>query len=279
MSSRGGVATKSRGNGDAFQRELPLGFAPTVTMEAEVRRSADALAALAGEPDIGFVKVIGLVEASLFQLHSSYDLFNDAMSAMFTEFRGSRRRALPHWWRSWRCMTPSTPRRIRGTGNCSKTTSTTPSTFRRRSGWRRKTSYPRSAGPIPAQGDGGAVQPDRRRGLPEVARGKGDHHEPKICSQAQALSRRMTSFGRRLTSLRRRISQRSVPARRRIKPSARMCLSLDQAPTSAPSTSVSTMLSLRMMMARSPTRPLLLWLWWTMATTTCRDPVVHGPSR
>eukprot|EP00439_Symbiodinium_sp_Y106_P066744 s3183_g10.t3 len=60
---------------------------PSATTEAvakKVRRSADALAALAGEPDIGFVKVIGLVEASLFQLHSAYDLFNDAM---FTEFR------------------------------------------------------------------------------------------------------------------------------------------------------------------------------------------------
>ena len=49
-----------------------------------MRRSADALAALAGEPDVGFVKIIGQVEASLFQLHSAYDLFNDAM---FVEFR------------------------------------------------------------------------------------------------------------------------------------------------------------------------------------------------
>ena len=60
---------------------------PTVTTEAvakKVRRSADALAALAGEPDVGFVKIIGQVEASLFQLHSAYDLFNDAM---FAEFR------------------------------------------------------------------------------------------------------------------------------------------------------------------------------------------------
>eukprot|EP00439_Symbiodinium_sp_Y106_P079167 s520_g17.t2 len=63
---------------------------PTVTTEAvarKVRRSADALAALAalaGEPDVGFVKIIGQVEASLFQLHSACDLFNDAM---FAEFR------------------------------------------------------------------------------------------------------------------------------------------------------------------------------------------------
>ena len=60
---------------------------PTVTTEAvakKVRRSADVLAVLADEPDIGFVKIIGQVEASLFQLHSAYDLFNDAM---FAEFR------------------------------------------------------------------------------------------------------------------------------------------------------------------------------------------------
>ena len=43
-------------------------------------------------------------------------------------------------------------------------------------------------------------------------------------------------------------------SRRRIKPSARMCPSLDQALTSAPSTSASTILSLRMMMERPPTR-------------------------
>ena len=49
-----------------------------------MRRSADVLAVLADEPDIGFVKIIGQVEASLFQLHSAYDLFNDAM---FAEFR------------------------------------------------------------------------------------------------------------------------------------------------------------------------------------------------
>ena len=60
---------------------------PTVTTEAvakKVRRSADVLAVLADAPDIGFVKIIGQVEASLFQLHSAYDLFNDAM---FAEFR------------------------------------------------------------------------------------------------------------------------------------------------------------------------------------------------
>ena len=41
---------------------------PTVTTEAvakKVRRSADVLAPLAGEPDVGFVKIIGVVEASL----------------------------------------------------------------------------------------------------------------------------------------------------------------------------------------------------------------------
>ncbi|CAE7400470.1 NLRC3 [Symbiodinium sp. CCMP2592] len=59
---------------------------PTVTTEAvagKVRRAADVLAALTGEPDIGFVKVIG-VEADLFQLHSAYNDFN---AAMFEEFR------------------------------------------------------------------------------------------------------------------------------------------------------------------------------------------------
>ena len=34
----------------------------TEAVAKKVRRSADALAALAGEPDIGFVKVIGHVE-------------------------------------------------------------------------------------------------------------------------------------------------------------------------------------------------------------------------
>ena len=89
-SSRGGVATRSRDSGGVF---LPgwlqgLGYRdPTVTTEAvakKVRRSADVLAVLADAPDIGFVKIIGQVEASLFQLHSAYDLFNDAM---FAEFR------------------------------------------------------------------------------------------------------------------------------------------------------------------------------------------------
>eukprot|EP00439_Symbiodinium_sp_Y106_P006622 s12352_g1.t1 len=52
--------------------------------EISGQRSADVLAVLADAPDIGFVKIIGQVEASLFQLHSAYDLFNDAM---FAEFR------------------------------------------------------------------------------------------------------------------------------------------------------------------------------------------------
>ncbi|CAE7795763.1 unnamed protein product [Symbiodinium sp. CCMP2592] len=60
---------------------------PNVTAETvarKVRRSADVLAALTGEPDIGFVKVIGMVDADLFQLHSAYNAFNQAM---FEEFR------------------------------------------------------------------------------------------------------------------------------------------------------------------------------------------------
>ncbi|CAE7557334.1 unnamed protein product [Symbiodinium sp. CCMP2592] len=56
----------------------------TETVARKVRRAADVLAALAGEPDIGFVKVIGQVEADLFQLHSAYNDFN---AAMFEEFR------------------------------------------------------------------------------------------------------------------------------------------------------------------------------------------------
>ncbi|CAE7339345.1 kptA, partial [Symbiodinium sp. CCMP2456] len=56
----------------------------TETVDREVRRSAGVLAALAGEPDIGFVNVIGLVEADLLQLHSAYNTFNQAM---FEEFR------------------------------------------------------------------------------------------------------------------------------------------------------------------------------------------------
>ena len=67
ISSRGGAATKSQDNGDAFQRELLLDLPSGTPMTTEavakkVRRSADALAALAGEPDIGFVKAIGHVE-------------------------------------------------------------------------------------------------------------------------------------------------------------------------------------------------------------------------
>ncbi|CAE7518954.1 unnamed protein product [Symbiodinium sp. CCMP2592] len=56
----------------------------TETVARKVRRAADVLAALAGEPDIGFVKVTGQVEADLFQLHSAYNDFN---AAMFEEFR------------------------------------------------------------------------------------------------------------------------------------------------------------------------------------------------
>ncbi|CAE7337449.1 kptA, partial [Symbiodinium sp. CCMP2456] len=54
----------------------------TEAVAKKIRRSADVLAALTGEPDIGFVKVIGNVDADLFQLHSAYSDFN---KAMFTE--------------------------------------------------------------------------------------------------------------------------------------------------------------------------------------------------
>ena len=82
MSSRGGAATKSRGNGDAFQRESPLRLpsrTPMPPRRRSRRKCADLrMPALAGEPDIGLVKVIGHVEASLFQLHSAYDRIQDA---------------------------------------------------------------------------------------------------------------------------------------------------------------------------------------------------------
>ena len=65
---------------------LPFRDATTSTEDVarKIRGSADVLAALAGEPYIGFVKVVGNVDADLFQLHSAYNDFNEAM---FTEFR------------------------------------------------------------------------------------------------------------------------------------------------------------------------------------------------
>ena len=54
-------------------------------MAKKIRRAADSLAARKGEPgnEIGFIKIIGKVDSELFQLHTAYDDFNEAM---FTEF-------------------------------------------------------------------------------------------------------------------------------------------------------------------------------------------------
>ena len=57
----------------------------------------------------------------MFQLHSAFDLFNDAMFAEFRSRGLQVQSATPlRWWRSWRCMTSSTPRRTKPIGKSSK---------------------------------------------------------------------------------------------------------------------------------------------------------------